>query len=120
MIVSGGNPSYTIKEGGTLRKKVYPMAADKVKRNQIYVPQQQLKSLTAPGTYNLPGGFGPKNQLKNANGDKTGLLKDMELKGKDTKGLLQKIGLFNKMDLNLEQIGYEAGIDLEYMGEESS
>jgi hypothetical protein len=32
------NPSYTIKEGGTLRKKVQPMAADKVKRQQMYVP----------------------------------------------------------------------------------
>jgi hypothetical protein len=26
------NPSYTIKEGGTLRRKIQPMAADKVSR----------------------------------------------------------------------------------------
>lgn len=32
------NPSYTVKEGGILRKKIQPMAADKVKRDMLSIP----------------------------------------------------------------------------------
>ena len=35
-----GNPSYTIKDGGTLKKKVQPMAANKVPREMSFVPSQ--------------------------------------------------------------------------------
>ena len=34
-----GNPSYTIKEGGTLKKKIQPMAADSVSREYSFVPK---------------------------------------------------------------------------------
>ena len=47
-----GNPSYTIKDGGTLKKKVQPMAASKAPR----IPEPvKSKQVTAPGSYDLPG-----------------------------------------------------------------
>ena len=42
---TGGAISYTIKEGGTLKKKVQPMAADKVERGSF----AKSSSVTAPG-----------------------------------------------------------------------
>jgi hypothetical protein len=35
-----GNPAYTIKEGGALKRKVQPMAADRVKRDFSFVPKE--------------------------------------------------------------------------------
>jgi hypothetical protein len=52
-----GAPSYTIKEGGTLKKKIQPMAADAVSREYSFVPSQQLKSVTAPGQYDIKSSF---------------------------------------------------------------
>lgn len=55
-----GNPSYTIKDGGTLKKKVQPMAANKVPR----LPNEKPRGTTAPGTYDLPGDIAGTNKRK--------------------------------------------------------
>ena len=49
-----GDPIYTIKDGGTLKKKLQPMAADKQPR----IPVADRKEVTAPGSYDLPGNIG--------------------------------------------------------------
>jgi len=49
-----GNPIYTIKDGGTLKKKLQPMAADRQPR----IPVAGRKEVTAPGSYDLPGNIG--------------------------------------------------------------
>jgi hypothetical protein len=44
-----GNPSYTVKDGGTLKKKLQPYAADKTERNALNIPKDRLNGGTAPG-----------------------------------------------------------------------
>lgn len=41
-IDSNGNPSYTIKDGGALKKKVQPFAADKVPREIQFIEKERL------------------------------------------------------------------------------
>ena len=48
-----GNPTYTIKDGGTLKKKLQPYAADKTARDGLGVPKGTLTQVTAPGSYNV-------------------------------------------------------------------
>lgn len=55
-----GNPSYTIKEGGTLKKKLQPYAASKTGRDGLNIARERLQQVTAPGTYTVGDGFGPK------------------------------------------------------------
>ena len=63
-VESDAIPSYTIKEGGTLKKKPQPMGADKLERGMHM--KAQMKSTTAPGSYNLPSMFDNKHGRKNA------------------------------------------------------
>lgn len=56
-----GNPSYTIKEGGTLKKKMQPYAADKTGRDGLNIDKERLQQVTAPGTYNVPSEFTTKD-----------------------------------------------------------
>jgi|TARA_B110000285_G_C14838529_1_gene474254 hypothetical protein len=44
-----GNPSYTVKDGGTLKKKLQPYAADKTARDGLNIPKDRLNGGTAPG-----------------------------------------------------------------------
>ena len=37
-----GNPSYTVKEGGTLKKKLQTYAATKTDRESLLVPKERL------------------------------------------------------------------------------
>lgn len=74
-----GNPSYTIKEGGTLKKKIQPMAADNVSRDYSFVPVQQLKSVTAPGLYEVKSSFSTVNQSKLPHYAVAQKLKDLDL-----------------------------------------
>ena len=37
-----GNPSYTVKEGGTLKKKLQTYAATKTERDSLLVPKERL------------------------------------------------------------------------------
>ena len=53
-MVSGDNPSYTIKDGGTLKKKLQPYAADQVQRDGLGIDRERLLQVTAPGDYTLP------------------------------------------------------------------
>lgn len=46
-----GNPSYTVKEGGTLKKKLQPYAASKTGRDGLNIARERLQQVTAPGTY---------------------------------------------------------------------
>jgi hypothetical protein len=57
---TGVNASYTIKVGGALKKKVQPMAADKMERGSFAMSS----GVTAPGQYEVAGGFGANNQSK--------------------------------------------------------
>lgn len=54
------------------------MAADKVEREQIYIPREQIRMVTAPGLYNVPSTF-QKVSSKNKIAGKTTTqrLKDM-------------------------------------------
>ena len=44
-----GNPCYTIKDGGTLKKKMQPYAADKTSREGM----RKDRDIPGPGTYNI-------------------------------------------------------------------
>ena len=44
-----GNPSYTVKDGGTLKKKLQPYAADKTARDGLNIPKDILNQSVAPG-----------------------------------------------------------------------
>ena len=44
-----GNPSYTVKDGGTLKKKLQPYAADKTARDGLNIPKDILNHGIAPG-----------------------------------------------------------------------
>jgi len=52
-----GNPAYTIKDGGTLKRKPQPYAADRVGRDGLNIDRERLEQTTGPGSYNL--GTGP-------------------------------------------------------------
>ena len=55
-----GNPSYTIKDGGTLKKKLQPYAADKTSRDGLNINKERLHQTAAPGSYNIPSQIGKK------------------------------------------------------------
>ena len=55
-----GNPSYTIKDGGTLKKKLQPYAADKTGRDGLNINKERLNQIAAPGSYNIPSTIGKK------------------------------------------------------------
>jgi len=57
-----GNPSYTIKDGGTLKKKLQPYAADKTIRDGLNIDKERINQTTAPGSYNIPSEIGKKQQ----------------------------------------------------------
>ena len=66
-----GNPSYTVKDGGTLKKKLQPYAADKTARDGLNIPKDRLNGGTAPGQYKLAGDFDVKPDPMNVNKKKT-------------------------------------------------
>ena len=57
-----GNPSYTVKEGGTLKKKLQPYAASKTGRDGLNIAKERLQQVTAPGSYQVVDGFGPTKE----------------------------------------------------------
>jgi hypothetical protein len=57
-----GNPSYTVKEGGTLKKKLQPYAASKTGRDGLNIGRERLHQVTAPGSYDPGDGFGPARE----------------------------------------------------------
>ena len=59
-MISGDTPSYTIKDGGTLKKKLQPYAADQVQRDGLGIDRERLLQVTAPGDYTLPPTMGKK------------------------------------------------------------
>lgn len=59
-----GNPSYTVKEGGTLKKKLQPYAASKTGRDGLNIARERLEQVTAPGSYKVADGFGPGGDAK--------------------------------------------------------
>lgn len=85
-----GNPSYTIKEGGTLKKKPQPYAADKTGRDGLNIDKERILQTTAPGSYNIASEIGKKKD-------------DNEIyKKKSANERLKDIGLFPN-NLSLEQ-----------------
>jgi hypothetical protein len=38
-----GNPSYTVKDGGTLKKKLQPYAADKTVKDGLNITKERLQ-----------------------------------------------------------------------------
>ena len=53
-----GYPSYTVRENGSLRKRLQPFAADQVKRNvQFDASDQGASTRVAPGSYDVPATF---------------------------------------------------------------
>ena len=48
-----GNPCYTVKDGGTLKKKMQPYAADKTSRDGLNIGKERINQVTAPGSYNI-------------------------------------------------------------------
>ena len=63
-MISGDNPSYTVKDGGTLKKKLQPYAADQVQRDGLGIDRERLLQVTAPGDYTLPQTMGLKKDPK--------------------------------------------------------
>lgn len=55
-----GNPSYTVKDGGTLKKKLQPYAADKTVKDGLNITKERLQQATAPGSYDIAGHIGGK------------------------------------------------------------
>ena len=67
-----GNPSYTIKDGGTLKKKLQPYAADKTARDGLNIPKDRVNNgIPAPGQYKVLGDFDQKPDPMNLNKKKT-------------------------------------------------
>lgn len=64
---SHGNPSYIIKDGGTLKKKLQPMAADKVPKAPSFIEKHMIDQVTAPGMYEAAEGIGGKQTKKHIN-----------------------------------------------------
>ena len=100
-----GNPSYTIKDGGTLKKKVQPMAADKVPRDMAFVPTEQLKAVTAPGSYEISGGIGGKQAKKH-------------FLQKTAAQRLKEMGMYSQLNLENEE-DFQEYADAENMNDSS-
>lgn len=60
-----GNPSYTIKDGGTLKKKLQPYAADKTSRDGLGITKAKLQQGIAPGHYDKDERKQRKSQIFN-------------------------------------------------------
>lgn len=94
-----GNPSYTIKEGGTLKKKMQPYAADKTGRDGLNIDRERLQQVTAPGTYDLPSDFSTKDPYQ-------------VFKKKSANEKLRKMGILNEtMISNIPADPSESGLE---------